>query len=201
MEHRQLITGLLAAPPIIIDGVEYAGSFFARLVAIDPELTDSEAMETSQIIAELGHLVARAYAAKQRRELEYRIWRDSTVYGVTNSVPAALSAGFECAGKSKLPSHAAAEAWTRTLPEYIRHHEAIIRADEAWQTVNIALDAAKARSWAIRGFNASGGESSYGRPVSDYPKRVEALPVDAAEDAAYPATLPPPPPPPPPRKS
>lgn len=212
-DHRELITGLREMRPIEVDGKEYTGAYFATLVSLDPELTEAESAQTPQIIAELGRLVARAYAQKQRIELEYRIWRDGTIYKVTNDLAAAEKAGFDCAtgDKAKCPSNASAEAWMRTTPEYRRHNENVIVAEEAWQTVNVALDAAKARSWAIRGFAATGGEASYGRPAGDYPKRIETA---AAEDAAYPpeppkapgppplpTRAPAPPPPPPPRKA
>lgn len=215
--YRELVHGLGKMVPVTIRGQEYTGQYFATLMAIDPEIPDAEAALTPQVMAEVGRLLAAAWRDKEQTDLDYRIWRDGTVHRLTNDLAAAAAAGFESAtdpgtdskGKpkdAKCPSVASVEAYLRTCPEYTQHYARKLAAEEAWQTVNYVYEAAKARTWAVRGFVGAGSEVASGSALrGDSPRRIERD-VAAMEEAAYPKQAPQPPltnrsaPPPPPRR-
>lgn len=160
MSYRSIITGIATSPPIVVNGVEYTGSYLAMEVSIRDSIGE-EARRTVQLISELGRLSAAAQSHLKLVEARYRAWRDGVVYRMTNYVNDASAAGFECAAKPgkdakgkdkppKTPSTAAVEAYLRTLPEYMTHYQAQADAEEAWATVHAALEAAKQRTWALK---------------------------------------------------
>lgn len=191
---------------VTVGDAEYSGSHLAMVIAMNPNLAAVEAARTPQLIFELGRIVALAYREKAEAEASYRAWRDSTVHRLTNDLADAKSAGFACAvdpgtdakGKPKppkLPSTTAAEAYMRTLPPYLEHQATIAQREEAWSTLHAALDAAKARTWAVRVIDRENGGSF--SDDNQTPKRVVAdfSGPDTIEPAEVRSPRPPPPPP------
>ena len=178
MNQNEHVSGIAGSPPVTVGDTEYTGAYLALMVATSPNTPGAEAARTPQLIAELGRIVAIAYRAKVDAETAYRIWRDTTIHTLTNSITAAVAAGFECAsdpgvdsrGKEKppkTPASSAAESYMRSLPEYGEHQATISEREEAWATVHAALDAAKNRTWAVRivsdqseGRNRSAGDDN-----------------------------------------
>jgi len=169
-QYKELVSGLAGVPVVTIGGTDYAGSYLAMLVAVNPNQAVEEAAATPQLICELGRILAVAYRAKQRTEVEYRVWRDGIVHHLTNDLTGAIKAGFACSadpgvdakGKEKppkLPSVSAVETYVRTLPEYVEHYSAMTEAEESWATLHIAVEAAKQRTWAIRHFDDNQDET------------------------------------------
>ena len=214
---RLMIRGLQDLDPAIIDGKEYTGTFFAALLAMDPDQLESEAARSPQLMAELGALAHRAYRAKEEADLAMRVWRDTEVFQVTNSLDDAESAGFDCAhsdhdSKRKLPSVTAAEKWVRTRPRYVELYRAVHRAEESWAVAHTALDAAKARVRALGSFSTArqsdpsydrsrrggtsvsyeGGTEESGHDIEELASAAPRSPVPPRNDA---------PPPPPPRRT
>ena len=166
--YRAMIAGLAAMPSVVLRGQEYSGAYLATLVAIDPEQLEREAAETPRIISELGRLVAAAYYDKEMAEVEYRVWREGVIWKMTNNEKAARKAKFACLinpgmdakgneKPTKMPSKSDADSYMRTRPEYKELYRAKLQAEEVWATLHAALEAAKARTWAIKGWERSGG--------------------------------------------
>jgi hypothetical protein len=191
-----------------VNGDEYTGSYLALLVATNPNKLVAEAAETPQLVCELGRIVALAYREKANAEVDYRVWRDSVVHALTNDLDAAIEAGFACAGApgvdakgnakpGKIPSVTAVESYVRTLPEYREHHRKMAEREEAWATIHAALDAAKARTWAVRaladteGATASVGDNPRSRIVAD---QTPAPAIDRVDATGAAQAGPPPPP-------
>jgi len=189
MSFKEKVRGLAALPPVEVNGTVYAGTYFAEVVAINPELLDAEAADTPQIVAELGRLASRAWRLSQEADLAYRQWRERETYRLMSDPEAAEAASIPLRGKT--PSKTAIDAYVRTLPEYADHHTAKMACEEAWQTVNSALDAARARSSVIRAMSAERQQAD--RPGGVYPHRTIEY-TTALEDAAYPPIPPPLPP-------
>ena len=163
-QYKELVSGLSAIPSVRVDDNEFSGSYLAMLVATNPNQAMEEAARTPQLLAELGRIVARAHAVKNKAEADYRIWRDGMIHRVTNHLDFAIEHEFDCAanpgvdsrGKdkaAKCPGVGAAEIWVRTLAPYFDHYDSIIQAEEAWATLHAALDAARQRTWVIRNFD------------------------------------------------
>jgi hypothetical protein len=159
-KYRPLLNGIAESSPIVINGVEYTGSYLAVTVQIRDSIGE-EARRTVQLIAELGRLVASAHRHMRLKEASYRAWRDGVVWRMTNSVEDAKAAGFDCAvnpgkdakGKAKpakTPAASAVEAYYRTLPDYLIHQLEAAEAEEAWATIHAVLEAAKQRTWALK---------------------------------------------------
>jgi hypothetical protein len=168
---RAIVAQLAGLPPLTLGDVTLTGVELALTVAINPELPYAEAMRTPQLIAELGRLTARALRAKEETELTYRIWRDGLVHRLTNDIEAAKAAGFECAvnpgtdakgnpKEPKTPAASAVEVYLRTLPEYRQLYDAQNAATETWAALHSAFEGAKARQWAIRMKEDSGGNAT-----------------------------------------
>ncbi len=185
MKLNERVQGIAELPPVVVNGEEYTGSYLALMVALNPNKALEEAARTPQLVAELGRLAAAAHRAKQESEVAYRIWRDGTLFSVTNSLEAAKKAGFECAvnpgtdskGKdkpAKCPSVSVAETWLRTQDEYAEYYSTTIKAEEAWATIHAALDAAGQRTWAIR----SAEDNQKDREVSES-RRIEKIDSEA----------------------
>ena len=175
---RAMIAGLAAMPPVVLRGQEYSGAYLATLVAIDPEQPEQEAANTPRIISELGRLVAAAYRDKELAEVDYRVWREQTVWKVVNNERAARKAKFACIVNpgldakgnekpTKMPTKGDADSYMRTRPEYRKLYEAKLEAEEVWATLHAALEAAKARTWAIKGW-----ERSTGADTSSHSRRI-----------------------------
>jgi len=182
-KFRTMIAGLAELGPVGLRGTEYTGVGLSQQVAIDPAQPDWEAERTPQLVSELGRLVAAAYRDKEMADAEYRVWREKMVHDLTNNLDVAKAAGFACVeeGKDargkpkpgKPPSREAAEGYMRTTPEYLARYRTKLDAEEAWTTLSYALEAAKSRTWAIRGYERSG---------SDQSRRPEAPPGDGPAD-------------------
>lgn len=168
---RAIVAQLAGLPPLSLLGQPITGVELAYTVAINPEQPYAEAMRTPQVIAELGRCTAAALRAKEDAELAYRIWRDGHVHRLTNDVEAAKLAGFDCAvnpgvdaknnpKEPKTPSIAAVEVYLRTLPEYRGYYDAQHAATETWAAFHAAFEGAKARQWAIRMKEDSGGNQT-----------------------------------------
>ena len=207
--HREIVAYLKEAGPVRVGDFEYDGLYLSSIVAVNPANLHHEATITPQLMAELGRMVAAARHAMNRAELDYRIWRDSTIFMLTNDLRQAVAAGFDCAvnpgvdskGKpknAKCPSVSVAEQYLRTQPEYracwARQHA----AEEAWSTLHAALDAAKQRTWAVKvqgGMDGPGVPRGDGHRTSAEPSAETYTPTPVATASDNP---PPPPPPPPP---
>lgn len=198
---RSIVAQLAGLPVLNLNGQDMTGIELAMVVAINAEQPYAEAMRTPQVIAELGRCTAAALAQKEGAELSYRIWRDSIVHHMTNNVAAAAAAGFECAAapgtdakgnakEGKTPSISAVEVYLRTLPEYRTYHEATIRATETWAAFHAAFEGAKARQWAVRLKEDSGGNQT-----APSVEEVEGPGWDPSTTAGAPLSAPPPPPP------
>tara|TARA_Y100000034_G_scaffold116391_1_gene154651 strand:+ start:2885 stop:3589 length:705 start_codon:yes stop_codon:yes gene_type:complete len=229
--YRAMIAGLASMAPVTLRGQEYSGPYLATLVAIDPEQPMHEAAETPRIISELGRLVAAAYYDKEMAEVEYRVWREKTIHKYGNNTKAAKRAKFSCLVNpgldakgnekpTKMPSRTEVDGYMRTLPEYRELYAAKLAAEETWATLHAALDAAKARTWAIKGWDSSQGADTSNRRRVSYDEPDEAttrhpghsdpdrpsVPDTESQAMSRPRTpIPPPPssggPPPPPRRS
>jgi hypothetical protein len=209
MKYKELVNGIAACAAVEVAGKKYTGSYLAMIVAMNPNLPAKEAAETPQLICELGRLAAIAYRAKQASEVDYRIWRDSTVHRMTNDMEAAEKAGFRCVthpgvdakGKAKdpkMPATSAVEAWLRTQPEYKNHYDEMAKTEEAWSVVHGALDAARQRTWVVRTFAETGVISEATGDVGDAfgdnkigPDVFGSLRIDESEGRFH---RPPPPP-------
>ncbi len=202
------MTGLATSPPIVVNGVEYTGSYLAMQVSIHDSIGE-EARRTVQLIAELGRLSAAASSHLKLTEARYRAWRDGTVYRLTNFVNLAAAAGFECAanpgtdakGKDKAPkapSSAAAETYLRTLPEYMTHYQAQADAEEAWSTIHATLEAAKQRTWALKAaqsYEEGEGEGDNSRLSKRVLDNEESTDIPTSVSSSKPKRQGPPPPP------
>lgn len=165
---RAMIAGLASMPPVVLRGQEYSGAYLATLVAIDPEQPEQEAANTPRIISELGRLVAAAYRDKEMAEVDYRVWREKTTWRLQNSEVAAKKAKFACLVNpgldakgnekpTKMPSRTDVDSYVRHRPEYREFYDAKLLAEEVWATLHAAFEAAKARTWAIKGWERSTG--------------------------------------------
>jgi hypothetical protein len=186
-----MVAGLAAMGPVTLREQRYAGEYLAALVSVDPENLAAEAARTPQLISELGRLVAAAMRDKEMREVEYRVWRDTTEHELTNDIEAAANAGFECATKPrksakgeakdpKCPGSGAVDVYIRSLPEYREHYEAKLFAEEAWAALHAAYTAAQSRSQAVRAFGDNGGAA---------PRRGESIDNGAAEPDPHDGTV------------
>lgn len=217
--YRQLVAGLAAMGPVTLRGQEYRGEYLSTMLAINPEHPADEASRTSQLISEFGRLAAAALHDKEIAEVQYRIWRERVIFEVTTDLAAARAMGAVPDDATKLPSKTAAESFIHTLPEYLEHKKAVARAEEVWATLHAAFEAAKARQYSIRAFEATGAAPRAERPdpsaeadstvhyhagFGDQPPRTERIADMEARYAemAPPSPLPRPvgaaPPPPPP---
>jgi len=170
--HRHLVRGLKDLYPVKVRDTEYDGVYLSILVSINPENALEESARTPQLIFELGRLVAAAMRDKQVLDMQYRVWRDTKIVSVTTDPDEAEAEGLSD-GK-KPAAKTVADVWVRTLPEYVVWQEKIAHAEEAWQTVFAALEAAKSRHQALFEFRRSGVDGQYGSgvPMSTAP-RVE----------------------------
>lgn len=176
MKHdslRSLVRGLQAMGAVTLRGEEYTGGYLSLMVGMNPELPVEEAHRTSQLISEMGRLAAAAKYEQEIAELRYRVWKDKIIHQMTNDIEAAAEAGFESAavpgkyanGKDKppaCPARTVVESYIRTLDEYVEFKTAIAKAEETWSTLYTAFEAAKARQWAIRVTEQSGGAATAG---------------------------------------
>ncbi len=171
--HRTIVAQLAALPAMTLGTQTITGIELSFIVAINPELPYAEAIKTPQVISELGTMTAKALGAKEDAELEYRIWRDTLIHKLTNSIVDAKAAGFECAcdpgvdakGNAKppkTPSKEAAEVYLRTLPEYREHYRRQNAATETWAALHASFKGAEARQWAVRMKEDSGGNVTSG---------------------------------------
>lgn len=181
---HEKVKDLKALPAVDVGGHEYTGVYLAQLVAINSELLDAEAASTPQIVAELGRLSARAWRLKEEADLAYRRWREGTTFKLVADPAAAKAHDIPVRGQT--PVKAAIDSFVRTLPEYAQHYAAKIATEEAWQTVNFALDAAKARSSVLRAMASE-------RRQGSEPQSVGQPRISYQEDVAYPPVPPPPP--------
>ena len=212
---RLMIAGLARLPAVQINGEDHTGQELALLVAVDANQPIEEGARTSQLISEVGRLTARAWREKEMAEVDYRQWRDDQIFTYTQDVDEAEAAGFKSAvnpdwtgtGAKRVqkepscPSVADVNVYLRTLPKYRELYRTKIAAEEAWQTAHAAFEAAKARSWTIRGFEVSGGGTAPSRGYSDPDRGGETLAEKEAEYLATQAGDPPPSPPPGPTSS
>lgn len=194
---RAMIAGLELLAPVVLRGKEYTGMQLAHQIAIDPSATDWEAERTPQLISELGRLVAAAYRDKEVADADYRVWRETEMHRLTNDLEHAKRAGFTCVeeGKDakgkpkpgKPPSREAAEGYMRTLPGYMDCYRKKLDAEETWQTLFASHEAAKARTWAIRGYERSGADESRNRVEQREAADGSAPPTpDLPTDVLYP---------------
>ncbi len=208
---KTLIQALATAPAVSVNGDEYSGAYLALLVATNPNKLLAEAAETPQLVCELGRIVAIAYREKTNAEIDYRVWRDTLIFAVTNSMEEATAAGFACAcspgtdakGNAKppkLPSATVAESYVRTRPEYAEHNRKMAEREEAWATIHTALEAAKARTWAVRALADTEGAAGYigdnsenQRPARIVEDQTEPSPIDTTTPTANRVGPPPPP--------
>lgn len=161
---RVLVTGLADMGAVTLRGQEYSGEYLAMLVAVNPETPGYEAARTPQVISELGRLCAAAYYEKEMSEVTYRVWRDGFMHQAQND-PSFAQGTLGIKGK---PTKVAIEAAMRQQDEYLEHYQDKLAAEEVWQTLHAAYDAAKARTWAVRGFESSGGGSAHDAPAAGY---------------------------------
>tara|TARA_R110000824_G_scaffold258745_4_gene447657 strand:+ start:870 stop:1538 length:669 start_codon:yes stop_codon:yes gene_type:complete len=199
-----MIDSLANLPPVVINGDTYTGQALAMQVAVDANQPIEEGARTSQLISEIGRLTARAWREKELIDVEYRRWRDDLIFTLTQDVDEAEAAGFKSAcspdyqgtGKNRqqkepsCPTTAEVTVYLRTLVKYKEIYRSKIAAEEAWQTVHAAFEAAKARSWSIRGFEVSGGGSAPSRDWDRPDREHETL---AAKEAEYLGRASPPP--------
>lgn len=153
---RAMISALAAMGPVVLREQTVTGEYLSALVAINPELPDEEAARTPQLVSELGRLTAAAYYEKEMAEVRYRVWRDTFMHAHTNMSKDDVK---EALGIDGNVTKAAVELAMRAQADYPVLNEARLKAEETWQTLFAAYEAAKARSWAIRGFAGSGGVS------------------------------------------
>ena len=202
--HKYQIAELLKIDAISLQGQEFTGGYLALLAAINPELIGDEAARTPELVTELGRLVAAAYRELERAKLDYRHWREQRVWEVTNDIAEAIRQGFACAkdpgvdakGKDKppkYPSVTAAEAWTRTLPEYMTHNELIQQREEAWATLHLTLEAAKQRVWLFPVMAKEVGDNYFPREATG-PQGLNESSEGGPERPKAGRTTPPPPP-------
>ena len=153
---RELVAGLGAMGPVSLRGQEFTGEALSTMVAINPETPGLESARTPRLISEFGRLTAAAFRDKEMVIVRYRRWRAQTIHSLTNP-ETAQNMGAVPAGSSKGLSKAAAEEFVRTLPGYMEHKQAVHDAEEVWASLHAAFEAAKARQWAVRAFERSGG--------------------------------------------
>tara|TARA_R110002126_G_scaffold267894_2_gene411343 strand:+ start:158 stop:868 length:711 start_codon:yes stop_codon:yes gene_type:complete len=217
---RQLIKALEHMPAITVLGAEYDGLYLSQLVSVRYSPPAEAADDTPQLMSELGTIVAQAKAQLDDTELDYRIWRDTTLFQIMNSLDAAERAGFACVtspgkyanGKDKaaaLPSKTEAESYLRTLPEYRTHWDSQRHAQLAWSTLHLALEAAKVRThalnissrWGLASPEAASDNSqtspgpTYEPPPRDVQSAAGSSTVQPPPPPAIPGAGPPPPPP------
>lgn len=166
---RAMVAGLAALGPVSLRGQEYKGEYLSTLVAVNPEQPGEEAARTSQLIAEFGRLTAAALKDKEMADVAYRVWRSQTVTELTTDLEACVNQGLLPEDAKKPLSKTAAEEALKQLPEYLTHYEAMKAAEETHGVLYAAYEAAKARQYAIRAFEASGG--------TDYRQATKSTPV------------------------
>lgn len=154
---RAMVAGLAALGPVTLRGQEYKGEYLSTLVAVNPEQPAEEAARTSQLIAEFGRLTAAALKDKEMADVDYRIWRSKVVTELTTDLEACVKQGLLPAEAKKPLSKTAADEALKQLPDYQVHYEAMKTAEETHGVLYAAYEAAKARQYAIRAFEASGG--------------------------------------------
>lgn len=174
---RAMVAGLAAMGPVKLRGQEYKGEYLSTLVAINPETPAEEAARTSQLIAEIGRLTAAALKDKEMAEVAYRAWRSRTVTELTTDAEICENLDLVPEGSGKTLSKTAADEAIKQLDEYAEHYEAMKTAEEVHGVMYAAYEAAKARQWAIRAFEASGG--------TDTGRRTDNTPHDAGSENHY----------------
>lgn len=200
LNFTAMVAGLAELDPVTIRGRTYTGADLAAQVAVNPQDPD-EGDRTPQLISEFGRLLAAAERDKNEAETDYRVWRETEVFRVTNNLEAAAAAGFACAAEDggdepdedpgdeapkrrakpkapkapKLPSQTAAEGWVRTLPRYRELYRRKAEADEAFAVMAAALEAAKARTWALRATDRAGVDDTYRRRSDARAEEIDNL--------------------------
>jgi len=183
MKLREHMQGIEQIDAIVVGGVEYTGTYLAMVVRMNPNIVGPESAETPQIIAEVGRIVARAKRELDAAQVAYRVWRDGTVYRLTNDIEEAIHARFACASEPgvdskgkpkppKLPAVTAAEVYMRGLTEYAVHQATISDREEAWSTMHAVYEAAQARTWAARSVAEESRKVGDDAPVAHH-SRVE----------------------------
>lgn len=171
MPYRLIIAGIAEMGPITLRGREYSGEYLAMQLAINPETPADESARTPQLISEFGRLAAAALADKERAEVDYRVWRETTVHELTiapDALETAKNMGAVEPDAKKPPSKTAAEGFTRTLPEYRVYQEAIVKATEVWGAVHACYEAAQSRNKTLWAYERSGGTSTRAQaPVTE----------------------------------
>lgn len=148
--------------PMVVRGEAITGAQLTMMIAINPEIAADEAWRTPQLISELGRVLAAALYEKEMAEIKFRVWRDTESHKVTTDVDYAIKLKAVTKDSTKPLAKTAAEDWTRTRPDYLTLAEAVRAADEAYNTIAAAYEAAKARTRAIENYLYQGG--SGGRP-------------------------------------
>lgn len=169
--YREIIRGLRNLGPIEVNGEIYDGGYLSALLAIDPTKPVEESDRTVGLVFELGRFVAAAFRAKEIAELEYRQWRDGMKHDLYTDEDVWEEHGFE-----KRPPKTEIEQYVRTLDEYEAMSMKTINADEAWQTLSAAYEAAKVRQRAVYAYEANAMDSA------PHTRGSAHAPVDADDD-------------------